>query len=1047
MPPALTLLDGVRWHARPVVGERSQTLLAVLARHPRDGVSDDRLVDELWGEAPPANPTKALQVVVSRTRSATSAELVARTPHGYRLGTDAAEVDVLLLDQLVRRAQDALAHGDPTSARVSAQEAIDLTWGTTGDPEDGPLGELRARAARQAGAARQLLGAALSKAGEHEAALPLLEAATTERPTDEELLVALLRSEAAVRGAAAALERYEQYRVGLADRLGADPGPPLRRLHQELLAADRPVREGLHFEASSLLGRDDDVRALRALVHTNRVTSIVGAGGLGKTRLAHVVGREAEQPVVHFVELVGVTSPDDVVGEVGSVLGVRDSVAGHRVLTPAQRSDVRARIAQHLDQSPAMLILDNCEHVIDAAADLVAFLVATTRDLRVVTTSRAPLNLAAERVYLLGQLQTTDAVQLFRQRAVAARPGVTLDDAAVGDIVTRLDGLPLAIELAAAKVRVMSVEDIGRRLENRFALLRGGDRTAPDRHQTLLAVIDWSWNLLEEPQRRALRWLSIFHDGFTLDTAETVLGLDADPLGQVQALVDQSLLTVTEGRSGVRYRMLETVREFGRMQLVDAGEDAAALGAQTAWAVAYARHRAHRMYGADQVDLMDEVRVEETNLADVLRRVLAIPEPESAVALLGCLGSFWSISGQHERLIAVIDAVEDALRDWEPPADAVDDTRLALSIMLVNVMIASAMDAPAARTTLAALGPGDPGSAVAGIASIILALHGDHPENSIAKLEELSRHPDRQIASSAHQWLSHHLENSGDPAAAIESARRALELASDEDGPWGRAVIHTQLSSLYAQFGDLEVAGRHSREAIPLLDRLGAVDDAVQTRAALAMAEVARGRLDEANRILDECRVQTRHASLNASVVVQCSEAEVALAGGDVDGGLRIYREAVETMRTLVYPGVSIESGIAPWTLFGEANTLAAYTQYGTGQDGRDLYDALMGKLSGIFSDDFRFFDYPVSGVVLYSLGRWALRHGTLDPHDACRMLVLANRFAYNRYAPTVAWKHAVAAAEEVAPGLLADVEKEYGERRGSDVLEDVRALSDRLSG
>lgn len=1028
------------------MGERSQTLLAVLARHPRDGVSDDRLVDELWGEAPPANPNKALQVVVSRTRAATSADLVARTPHGYRLDADAAEVDVLLLDHLVRRAQDALAHGDATGARDSARQAVDLADGTTGDPEDGPLGELRARAAQQAAAARQLLGAALSRAGDHEVALPLLEAATQSRPADEELLAALLRSEAAVRGAAAALDRYEGYRSGLADRLGSDPGPALQRLHSELLAADRPVREGLRFEASSLLGRDDDVNALRALVHTNRVTSIVGAGGLGKTRLAHVVGREAEQPVVHFVELVGVTSPEDVVGEVGSVLGVRDSVTGHRVLTPAQRSDVRARIAQHLDQSPAMLILDNCEHVIDAVADLVAFLVATTRDLRVVTTSRAPLNLAAERVYLLGQLRTDDAVELFRQRAVAARPGVTLDDDAVADIVTRLDGLPLAIELAAAKVRVMSVEDIGRRLENRFALLRGGDRTAPDRHQTLLAVIDWSWNLLEPPQQRALRWLSVFHDGFTLDTAEVALGADSDPLGQVQALVDQSLLTVTESGSGVRYRMLETVREFGRMQLVDAGEDGEALAAQVAWAVAFARARAHRLYGADQVALMDQVRAEETNLADVLRRTLTIPDPESAVALLAALGAFWSISGQHERLVAVIDAVEDALRDWEPPETAVDDTRLALTIMLINVMIASAMDAPAARATLAALGPGELGTPVAGIACVVLALHGE-PEDGLATLEELSGHPDRRVASSAHQWLSHHLENAGDPAAAIVSAKKALELASDEDGPWSRAVIHTQLSSLHAQFGDLEVAGRHSHEAIPLLDRLGAVDDAVQTRAALAMAEVARGRLDEARRVLGEARAQARHASVNASVVVQCSEAEVTLAGGDIDAGLRIYREAVAAMRTLAYPGMSIESGLAPWTLFGEANTLAAYDLYGTGDAGQDLYDALAGKLETVFGSEFRFFDYPVAGVALYAVGRWALRHGPLEPRDACRLLALANNFAYNRYAPTVAWQHAIDAAEEVAPGLLAEAEKEYDGRRGQELVAVTRELLARVFG
>ena len=361
-------------------------------------------------------------------------------------------------------------------------------------------------------------------------------------------MAALLRSTAAVHGAPAALEGYERHREELADRLGVDPGPALQALHGELLASDRPVREGLRFEATSLVGRDEDIRALRAAVREARVTSILGPGGLGKTRLAHLLGREAEQPVVHFVELVGVASPEDVVGEVGSALGVRDSVSGRRVLTAEQRNDVRARIAQLLDQAPTLLILDNCEHVVEAVADLVAFLVASCRELRVVTTTRAPLAIAAERVFALGQLSEDSAADLFAQRASAARPGVPLDDEAVRRVVRRLDGLPLAIELAAAKVRVMSVEDIDRRLDDRFALLRGGDRSAPDRHQTLIAVIDWSWNLLTEAERRALRWLSVFPDGFRLAGAGELLGCDA--LDLVQSLVDQSLLSVSRPRVG-----------------------------------------------------------------------------------------------------------------------------------------------------------------------------------------------------------------------------------------------------------------------------------------------------------------------------------------------------------------------------------------------------------------------------------------------------------------------------------------------------------------
>ena len=274
-----------------------------------------------------------------------------------------------------------------------------------------------------------------------------------------------------------------------------------------------------------------------------------------------------------------------------SASAIRSVAAGFSL----PRSGPTSGRASHneLGQSPSLLVLDNCEHLIEGVAELVAFLVSTTAELRVLTTTRAPLAIASERVYLLGQLEVSDAAQLFCERALAARPTVRLADDVVASIVSRLDGLPLAIELAAAKVRAMSVEEIDERLENRFALLRGGDRSAPDRHQTLLAVIDWSWNLLDDGERRALRRLALFHDGFSLEAAREVLGGDA--VDAVQGLVDQSLLSVRETPTGLRYRMLETVREFGRMQLVDAGEEGEARDALRRWATAYARLHGARL--------------------------------------------------------------------------------------------------------------------------------------------------------------------------------------------------------------------------------------------------------------------------------------------------------------------------------------------------------------------------------------------------------------------------------------------------------------------
>ena len=452
------------------------------------------------------------------------------------------------------------------------------------------------------------------------------------------------------------------------------------------------MREGLRFEATSLVGRDEDIRALRAAVREARVTSILGPGGLGKTRLAHLLGREAEQPVVHFVELVGVSSPEDVVGEVGSALGVRDSVSGRRVLTPEQRNDVRARIAQVLDQAPTLLILDNCEHVVAAVADLVAYLVATCSRLRVVTTTRAPLAIAAERVFPLSQLAEEAAADLFCQRARAARPGVALDDEAVRRVVRRLDGLPLAIELAAAKVRVMSVEDIDRRLDDRFALLRGGDRSAPDRHQTLVAVIDWSWNLLTEDERRALRWLSVFHDGSRWPAPTSCSRATRSTRSTRWSTSRCSTVIDVDGT--VRYRMLETVREFGQMQLVGAGEDGAARAAQLAWARSYADDAAADLWTAGQVEAVRAVLAEENNLGDCLREAMALPDPATTAHLMAALGAFWTIKGDNARVIAVAAAVEDSLRGWVPAPEDIDAAVTAAALTAMNTEVGQIMAAP-----------------------------------------------------------------------------------------------------------------------------------------------------------------------------------------------------------------------------------------------------------------------------------------------------------------------------------------------------------------
>ncbi|MEO9325074.1 BTAD domain-containing putative transcriptional regulator [Nocardioides sp. C4-1] len=1022
----LRLLDEVSYDGHPVAGERSQALLAALVAAGGRAVAEGDLVGAVWGTDVPANPAKALQVVVSRTRSQTAPGVVARVDGGYRLGLALGDVDRARLTRRVRNAVRAEAAGEPAAAVEHARSALDLVVVDGADVE--ALADLRADARADRATVTAVLGRSLAAMGEHDAAL---EALATVSDPDETTLAALLRSEAAAHGAPAALARYEQHRARVRDQLGVDPGPVLQAVHAELLAADNPVRTGLQYDATPLVGRDDDVRRLRALVRGSRVTSILGPGGLGKTRLAHLLGREAEQPVVHFVELAGVASPDDVVGEVGSALGVRDSVSGRRVLTVEQRNDVRGRIAQQLGSAPTLLILDNCEHVVEAVADLVAPLVAATRDLRVVTTTRAPLGIAAERVFALDQLDDVAAVELFRQRAEAARPGVRLDDDAVGSVVSRLDGLPLAIELAAAKVRAMSVADIDRRLDDRFALLRGHDRGAPDRHQTLLAVIDWSWNLLDDADRRALRRLSVFHDGFSLDGAEAVVGPDV--LSALESLAGQSLLTVRDGRDELRYRMLETVREFGRDRLVEVGEEDDARLALRSWARAFCVRASRAITGAGEIEAIRAVTREENNLADVLRESLADGDQAAVVEVLGALGTCWTARGEHPRVIALVGAVDAVLEGWEPPAGLREATARATGMLVMNTAVIE-MDGPVrSRELFAALGPH---AADAGTRALAVVMETLADGGSVADLVD---HPDRHVAMLALQWESHDRENDGDAGGAVEASEQALALWQPDDGRWLQALQHTQLAGLLWQQGRTDLATHHARAALDTLDALEADDDAIQLRAVLASAAISDGDRDTARRLIAEIEETPRPGLFGGRIVLSTVTAELALAEGRHARGLALYRDSVEVSRSLRFPGLHVDEGLEPWLLFAESGAVAAFARH-SGDDGADLHAALAGKLARVVDPGRPRMDFPVAGSAFFAVGLWSL----LREHDVERgvaLLAVADRFSYSRTTPSLAWAPARAEADAVAPGALDAAVASYDGRRGPAALGDARAL------
>ena len=543
---------------------RPLDLLAVLAG--RQDASDQEIIEALWPENAPARPLRALHVVVSRTRALTGEDVIERVGRGYRLALPASDVD----------ARDLAARTE--QAHICAQagqwsRVLELTAGLprppeAGDQVSGPLAQLLGWAAAHASTARRDRALALEAAGEYAQAVPLLRAAADGDPGDETVLAALMRAEAWVRSPATALEIYEDYRLRLREQ-GAVPGPAMRAAHEAALASESPVRRGLEPAPEHFLGREEDVTAVLKALSTRQLVTITGPGGVGKTTLAQAVAARSRRPAVYVAALADVAPGADLIRVLLDALGS----------PPVAEADSRRSLGAALASPGTFLVLDNCEHVAEEVADLIGPFLASCTGLRVLATSRRPLDLGAEHVHRLQPLDHASSAGLFRVRALAARPGQMIDEADLELLLDRLEGIPLAIELAAARTRTLSVGQILARLPGRPDLLTGA-RNAPARQRTLTAVIQWSWNLLDAAERRGLARLAVLADGFTLAAAEALIGVGAADI--LDALVAHSLLSVRD--HGVpRFHMLVTVRDFALAQLADSGDEAETAGRLRDW--------------------------------------------------------------------------------------------------------------------------------------------------------------------------------------------------------------------------------------------------------------------------------------------------------------------------------------------------------------------------------------------------------------------------------------------------------------------------------
>ncbi|MET7853701.1 BTAD domain-containing putative transcriptional regulator [Streptomyces avermitilis] len=649
----------------PIGGPRVRALLTALALRPDRTSAPRTLIDEVWSEEPPLDAPAALQALVGRLRRAIGRDAVVSEPGGYRLATARDSVDLFRFEDLVKRGRAALERGDAEAAAHDLGEALALWHG----PALADLPDRTAAARPEAlrlDATRARVEAEL-RLGRAEDALPELKELTTAHPYDEPLHALLVRALRDTGRGADALAAYENVRRAPSDGLGTDPGPELKALHAELLSREAPAgvsraavpaggiraqraaeRTGnLRPRLNSFVGREPELAAIRSDMHRARLVTLTGPGGSGKTRLAEEAA--AGLPQAWLAELAPLDRPEAVPGAVVSALGLRETVLISSEMTSPQDDPV-ALLVEYCAPREQLLILDNCEHVIDAAAELAETLLTHCPGLTILATSREPLGVPGESVRPVEPLLPDPARRLFMERAAAVRPDpetVLREPDAVDEICRRLDGLPLAIELAAARLRMLTPRQIADRLDDRFRLLTSGSRTVLPRQQTLRAVVDWSWDLLDERERTVLREVSVFAGGWDLAAAEAVCtGPTADLVG---ALVDKSLIVATpygadggDGSDGMRYRMLETIHEYAAERAAEVPElRAAAERRHRAWARVLVEKAEPLLRSAEQLPWIRRLEAELDNIRAALYRAVVSGDEEQSGALVLAMGWFW----------------------------------------------------------------------------------------------------------------------------------------------------------------------------------------------------------------------------------------------------------------------------------------------------------------------------------------------------------------------------------------------------------------------
>lgn len=845
-----------------------RALLADLLAHGGRPVSADRLVDDLWGEEPPGNPTNTLQTKVSQLRRALGSngrDLVVFQPAGYALRTD--EVDALRFTGLVDRARET---ADPRTKAGLLSDALALWRGPAySDFRDEEfaraaatrLDEQRLTALEEQAEVRLALG-------EHSQLADELGELVTEHPVREGLRAAHMRALYRSGRQHEALAGYTELRERLADELGLAPGPELADLHQAILRQDpalAPVpapatsaarrRTNLPASLTDLVGRREAVTEVRALLGSSRLVTLTGPGGVGKTRLALATAAELDLPDgVWLVELAGTSGA--VAEVVAAELGIRDEQDSRPGAPPADLAD---RLADALRGQELLLVLDNCEQVVEPVAELVTLLLRTAPGLRVLATSQESLAIPGEARYPVPPLDLPAAVALFTARAA---PGRALDAEStpwVEAICRRLDGLPLALELAAARVPVLGVRGVAERLDDRFRLLATAHRGRPARQQTLRAMIDWSWEQLTDPQRAALCALAVHPGGCTLDAAEAV-GVDLDVLDQ---LVHRSMVVADPPR----YRLLESIAAYC-LERTEADDRAFRLRDEYYTGLAE-RARPH-LYGHAQREWL-------RTLDDEVANLRAVTESTRSSRLAEALTWYWYLRGRHREGHRHLAAVSRGSA-WEIGF-----------AMLVGARRAEVTEFPEARSRWfvahAHLHLGD----VAAAAPLL--------DEALADFRALD---DRWGEAAALAGRAKQAMFQGDLATAERNGTESLTLFTDLGDRWGQLQASDILGYLAEVTGDHERAGRLHRDGLRIAEDLRLWTDVSYRLSSLGRIALLTGDLVRSREFHERgMRLAAEQSNPFAEEFARVGLGLVARRAGDLDTAERLLRTSLDWNRRL----------------------------------------------------------------------------------------------------------------------------------------------------